>query len=65
MRIILKLILIKYSVAGSCENGNEPSDPIKSWKHPDYLGDKKFLKMDTDPWNFNEAFSNKYNRVAK
>jgi hypothetical protein len=38
-------------VAGSCENGNEPSGSIKGGKFLKYLSDYKLLQKGSDPWS--------------
>jgi hypothetical protein len=38
-------------VAGSCENGNEPSGSIRGGGLLDYLSDYQLLKKDYAPWS--------------
>jgi hypothetical protein len=45
-RIILKWILEKRPVDGSCEQGNKPSGSIKCLEILEYLSDWRLLKKD-------------------
>jgi hypothetical protein len=37
---------------GFCEHGNKPASFIKYWEIPEWVSDRRLLKMGSAPWSY-------------